>query len=342
MNANSTITAEGVRSLQELLSGKGRYAIITHFNPDGDAVGSSLGLMHALRNMGHAVDVVFPNTPPHFLHWMPGYAGTISFDQRPEEAEGLVRNADAVFCLDFNRADRVGGLSEALLAARDRVLIDHHQDPDDLARWTFSDTSACSTAQMVHDIVVALGAADHIDGNAALCLYTGIMTDTGSFRFGSTTAHTHRVVASLMEKGVRAEQVHEAVMDDSSEQRLRLLGFVLSERMEVLHEQATAILAVSQQDLDDKGFRPGDTEGFVNYGLSMRGIRLAAFFSQQGDIVKISLRSKGTLPVNEFLSEHFSGGGHRNAAGGRSALGLEGTVARFKELLPAFMAAHPA
>ncbi|MBK8338604.1 MAG: DHH family phosphoesterase [Flavobacteriales bacterium] len=328
--------------LRELLSSPRQCVIVTHYNPDGDAMGSSLGLMNALQALGHRAQVVFPNTPASFLHWMPGYGSAITADTHPEQAKNLVCSAEVLFCLDFNKPDRVGLLEESLRAAPFRVLVDHHQRPDTFARITFSDTTSCATCQMVYDILVALKAEEHIDREVATCLYTGVMTDSGSFRYSSTTPHTLRVAAALMEKGAVPDHVFSAVMDDNSEQRLKLLGFTLAERMTVHPQFGTAVIVLEQKDLDRFQFAPGDTEGFVNYGLSIRGVRLAAFFVERPDRVKISLRSKGALPVDQFLSAHFDGGGHANAAGGQSTSPLPDVVARFMELLPAFIAEHPA
>ena len=327
--------------LRDLLSSPRSCAIVTHYNPDGDAMGSSLGLMKALQALGHTAQVVLPNTPASFLHWMPGYGSAVAADAHPEQAKAIVRSAEVLFCLDFNRPDRVGVLEESLRAAPFKVLIDHHQRPDALAQIMFSDTASCATCQMVYDILVALKAGDHIDQGVATCLYTGIMTDSGSFRYTSTTPHTLRVAAALMEKGAVPDHVFSAVFDGNSEQRLKLLGFTLAQRMTIYPQFGTAVIVLSEQDLGRYRFEPGDTEGFVNYGLSVKGVRLAAFFMERPDRVKISKRSKGLLPVDRFLSAHFDGGGHANAAGGQSTAPLPEVVARFMELLPSFIAAHP-
>lgn len=297
--------------------------------------------MHILRAAGHEAKVVLPNTPPSFLHWMPGYGEAVAYDKAQDAALTIIRECEVLFCLDFNRSDRVAKLEQALLEAPLKVLIDHHQDPDPFAAITFSDTSACATSQMVVDIAHALGLSEHIGAQAATCLYTGIVTDSGSFRFGSTTSHTMRVAADLMDRGVRITDVHEAIYDDERETRLKLLGFTLNERMEVIPELGTTIIRLSMADLKRFDFKPGDTEGFVNYGLSIRGIRLAAFFMERPDMVKVSLRSKGTLPVDGIVRDHFDGGGHHNAAGGQSKESLDATIARFRALLPAFIASHP-
>lgn len=340
--SSSSAPPDRIAELKALLQGLRRIAIVTHYNPDGDAMGSSLGLAHVLRKQGFHVDVLLPNTPATFLDWLPGRDGCTAFDKEPDRVKELLAACDVLFCLDFNRPDRVGGMEELVQLVPVKVLIDHHEDPAPFARVAFSDPSSPATCQMVHDIAVAMGWEHAIDGQAATCLYTGLVTDTGSFRFSSTTSHTMRVAAALMEYGVRPERVHEAVMDDNTVDRLKLLGFTLNERMTVLPDLATVVMGLSLKDLKRFQFKQGDTEGFVNYGLSVRGVRLAAFFMERPDTIKISLRSKGTLPVNELLSAHFKGGGHRNAAGGRFDGTLEDAIARFNEVLPAFIAQHPA
>lgn len=332
--SSSSAPAGPIAALRALLNTPKRCAIVTHYNPDGDALGSSLGLCHVLRAAGHRADVALPNTHPAFLDHLPGTDGAVAFDRDPTAAVALIAQCEVLFCLDFNRTDRVGGLEQAVKAAKVKVLIDHHQDPDNFAQISFSDTSACSTSQMVVDITQALGHDELLGLDASTCLYTGIVTDSGSFRFASTTAHTMRVAAHLMERGVRITDVHESILDSNRESRLRLLGFTLHERMEVLPELGTTIIALTAADLNRFDFRPGDTEGFVNYGLSIQGIRLAAFFIQRSDMVKVSLRSKGELAVDGFLKEHFNGGGHRNAAGGQCPGSVQDAVARFRTLLP--------
>ncbi|MCB0770432.1 MAG: bifunctional oligoribonuclease/PAP phosphatase NrnA [Flavobacteriales bacterium] len=337
----TSVPEDQLEKLQVLLDKPKRLAIVSHFNPDGDAIGSSLGLMHVLRSAGHTVNVVMPNTPATFLDWLPGRKELLCFDASPDASASTIRTSDILFCLDFNRLDRIGALEQAARKAPLKVLIDHHQDPDDFADASFSDISASSTCQMVYDIVKGLGLSGSIGSDAATCLYTGLVTDSGSFRYRSTTPHTMRVAADLMERGVDIDHVHGAIMDTNSEDRLKLLGYTLSEGMTVHHELCTAVLALSKEQLARFNFQAGDTEGFVNYGLSIMGMRLSAFFVERPDLVKISLRSKGDLPVDRFLKEHFNGGGHANAAGGRSELSLQATVDRFMALLPAFLDAHP-
>ncbi|HRF80048.1 MAG TPA: bifunctional oligoribonuclease/PAP phosphatase NrnA [Flavobacteriales bacterium] len=337
-----TVPADQLAVLQQLLERPRRVVVVSHYNPDGDAVGSSLGFAHLLKAAGHHVRVVLPNTPSDFLDWLPGRGDILCLDRSPDASLSTIRTSDIVFCLDFNHLDRIGGLEEVVRNAKTKVLIDHHQDPEAFAQATFSDTSASSTCQMVVDIAKALGWEGYINREVATCLYTGMVTDSGSFRFRSTTPHTMRTAADLLAHGVDLDQIHNAISDTNSADRLRLLGFTLVERMTVLPEQRTVIIGLGQDDLKKYHFKQGDTEGFVNYGLSIKGMRLAAFFMEHPDLVKISLRSKGDLPVDKFLKEHFNGGGHANAAGGRSELSLEATVERFMSLLPTFLQAHPA
>lgn len=332
---------EQVASLSAALTGTKRCAIVTHYNPDGDAMGSALGLMHVLRSAGHSVVVVLPNAPPGFLQWLPGARDAIACDRDKPGATAAIRDSDLLFCLDFNRTDRVGGLEDALRAHPFRILIDHHRDADEFTTITFTDTEACATCQMIADIVRALGWEEHVRTDAATCLYAGIVTDSGSFRFGSTTPHTMRTAAWLMERGVRITQVHESILDDNRASRLKLLGFTLNDRMDVLPDLGTAIISLSLADLRRFDYQAGDTEGFVNYGLSIRGIRLAALFMERPDMVKVSLRSKGSLGVDRFMQEHFNGGGHKNAAGGQTKESLADAVARFRSLLPGFIASNP-
>jgi phosphoesterase RecJ-like protein len=323
--------------LRSLLSQPRRVAIVAHYNPDGDAMGSSLGLAHVLRATGHTVQVVMPNMPAGNMQWFPGYAELLTHERDGDRAARALRECEVLFCMDFNQTDRVGKLEEALLAAPTRVLIDHHQQPGNFCELMFSDTKAPATCQMVYDIIMALGLDAHIGKEAATCLYAGIVTDTGSFRFRSTTAHTMRVAADLIERGVVVDAVHNAIADDNSEHRLRLLGFTLNERLAVYPDMGLAVIALSRDDLKRFHFQPGDTEGFVNYGLSIRGIRMSALFLERDDMVKLSLRSKGTLAVDQLVKEHFNGGGHINAAGGQSNEKLHEAVTRFMQVVPDYL-----
>jgi phosphoesterase RecJ-like protein len=329
---NITLTSH----IKELLSSPKNCVIIGHKNPDGDAVGSTLGLDLFLKSIGQNSQVVLPNDFPEFLKWLPSTDTIFNFEKQNQQAVKAIEQADVIFTLDFNSLSRVGDVQSCLEKSTAQfVMIDHHQQPDDYAFITYSDTTMGSTCEMIFHFIVALDGKKYITPDVATLLYTGIMTDTGSFRFPSTTAVTHRTIASLMEHGAENAQIHENVYDTNSASRIKLLGIAL-DNMVVISEYKTAYITISQKELDDTNFKKGDTEGFVNYALSVSGIVFAIIFieNKQENIVKISLRSKGDFSVNEFSRRHYNGGGHTNAAGGRSLLSLKETVTQFISILP--------
>lgn len=329
---------DDIKALKALLASPKKIVIIPHKNPDGDAIGSSLGLYHYLKKHGHEALIIAPNDYPHFLKWMPGEKSIIKFDSDTQPATEKIQEADLIFTLDFNSLGRIGDMEETVTACSAVfVMIDHHQQPDDYAKFTYSDVAMSSTCQMIYHFIEKLEDADLIDDDIATCLYTGIMTDTGSFRFASTTSLTHKVVAGLIEKGANSARIHNKVYDTNSTNRLHLLGCALN-NLVVLKEYRTAYITLSRQELLKFDFKKGDTEGFVNYGLSLEGIIFAIIFieDQQEDYIKISLRSKGDFSVNQFSRKHFNGGGHDNAAGGRSDLSMQATINKLMELLPQY------
>lgn len=326
---------EEIQKVRELLKEKKRIVITTHHRPDGDAMGSSLGLYNYLALKGHDCTVVTPNDYPDFLKWLPGNKSVINYEQHKEASIKKFNEAEILFCLDFNRADRAHDLESFLLnSSAIKIMIDHHLDAADFADFTFCYPQSAATAELVYKFIVALGDGQMLNKNISECLYTGIMTDTGSFRFSSATAETHRIIADLMEAGAVNYLIHENVYDDYTEQRLRLLGYCLKEKLEVLPEFRTAIIALSEKELNQFNYKDGDTEGIVNFPLSIRNIILSAFFTERDGNIRISLRSQGEFSVKEMTREHFNGGGHRNAAGGKSELSLEETIKKFKSILP--------
>ncbi len=323
------------RALKDLLNSPKKIAIIPHKNPDGDAVGASLALNHFLSLKGHQTTVVSPNDYPDFLKWMPGNEEVMIFEKQEKAAKKVLHEAEVVFTLDFNDLSRVGPMQEILRELRSPfVMIDHHHSPADYALITYSDTSMSSTCEMVFHTIEALGGSKEVTPEIADCLYAGILTDTGSFKYASTTSETHRVAAFLIDKGARSADIHKEIFDTNTPSRLHLLGCALN-NMVILPEFSTAYITLSQEELDKHQFKKGDTEGFVNYGLTLAGIRLAVIFIENRDegIIKISLRSEGDFSVNEFARSYFNGGGHTNAAGGRSDRSLEETVLYFRGLL---------
>ncbi len=310
-------------------------AITTHQKPDPDAMGSSLGLYHFLRSFGHQVTVISPTNWASWLNWMPGTDKVIDFEASPDKAEEALKNAEWLFCLDFNIFSRTKNLAPKLYEVRcTRILIDHHQQPDaDNFEYGASDTSKSSTCEMIYDFIVGSGHRDRINNTIAECLYAGVMADTGSFRFASTHAGVHRMVAELKDKGLDHAKVHENIYDNFLENRLRFLGHVLMNRMELYYEYNTALIAISKKDLLRFQIKTGDTEGLVNYPLSIQGIKLAALVIDRDEERKWSFRSKGGFDVNSFARKYFNGGGHFNAAGGRSPDSLETTVQKFLEAM---------
>ena len=309
-----------------------RKVVITmHQKPDGDAMGSTLGLYHVLMQLGHEVKVISPTNWTSFLDWMPGSTTVIDYERNTESADQLIANADWLFCLDFNTLSRTRKMEPSLLAAKGhRILVDHHQEPQTgVFSYGISDTSKSSTAEMVYDFIIASGNEDKITTDVAECIYTGVMTDSGSFRFPSTTANVHKLVAFLKEKGLQHSKVHDNIYDNFSENRLRFIGNVLLNRMQVFYEYNTALISIPQADLLKFDIKTGDTEGLVNYPLSIEGIKMAAIIIDRGEERKCSFRSKGNVDVNTFARTYFGGGGHFNAAGGQTTDSLEVAVEHF-------------
>ncbi|MCZ8283917.1 MAG: bifunctional oligoribonuclease/PAP phosphatase NrnA [Bacteroidia bacterium] len=319
-----------------LLKKSNNIVIVTHFNPDGDAMGSSLALYNYLVKTEKNVTVITPNDYPDFLQWLPGNKKVVEYSKHPKKAAALIAKCDLIFTLDFNNYSRLEGLGDLLkTATAAKILIDHHQQPDDYATLMYHDVKACSTCELVYEFIVGLGGKKMIDKDIASCLYTGIMTDTGSFRFDSVTPTTHHILAHLLETGIVPSNIHSAIYDTYSESRVKLLGYCLTEKMVVLPEFQTAYISLSEKELNRFQHKKGDTEGIVNYPFSIKGITFCAFFSEGEGKVKISFRSKGKFDVNQFARSHFNGGGHINAAGGRGNVNdLEATINEFLGLLP--------
>jgi phosphoesterase RecJ-like protein len=324
--------------LAQLLKQPRKIVITTHHKPDGDAMGSSLGLYNYLIQQGHHAKVITPTDYPDYFAWMPGNGEVIVYTEHLEESARLVAEAELIFCLDFNTLSRINELGELVRSSSAvKIMIDHHLEPEDFDDYRHWDINACASAQLVYDFIVnQLNNRALINKDVAACLYTGIMTDSASFRLPNTTANVHRIAAELIDLGAVNWHIHELVYNNLSENRLRFLGHCLSNKLEVLYEFNTAIIWINRQELKEYEVATGDTEGIVNYGLSIEGIRLAAFIVERSDRVKLSLRSKGEFPANEICKKYFNGGGHRNAAGGTSTDSLEEVIKQFKLILPEY------
>ncbi len=326
--------------LRDLLSVPLNIALIPHKNPDGDAMGSCLAWWHYLSQTGHKPIVVSPNEFPRFLKWMPGSDEVVIADRETRKARECIEASELIVALDFNSLGRVGQLQEILTACahqRTVIMIDHHEQPEAFADISYSDTSLSSTCEMTYGVLRRLSGEVDLSREIATCLYAGMVTDTGSFKYRCTTTKTHEAAAYLIGRGIDNTWIHQQIFDTYSKGRLQLLGKALG-HMQFRYQYSTAYTYLSQDDLDSCEYQKGDTEGFVNYGLSLKGMRFAVIFIENRDegIIKISFRSSGDFSVNEFARNHFDGGGHLNAAGGRSRLSLQATIERFESLLPQY------
>jgi phosphoesterase RecJ-like protein len=320
-----------IEDIYGLLSQPRKVAIIMHQKPDADAMGSSLGLFHFLKQLGHSVTVISPTNWAEWLKWMPGCQGVLDYEFSVEKAVAVLEQAEWVFCLDFNTLVRTRNMAGRLRKLKcTRILVDHHQQPEtEVFEFGISDTEKSSTSEMIFDLIEGSGHADKINIEIAACLYAGVMSDTGSFRFPAASAAVHRMVAVLKDTGLNHTRIHENLFDNFLENRLRFIGYVLQHKMEIFYEYNTALIAIPWKDLVRYEIKTGDTEGLVNFPLSIQGIRMAALIIDRDEEVKCSFRSKGDFDVNTFARRYFEGGGHFNAAGGRSSDTLDQTVQRF-------------
>lgn len=324
-----------IHELYPLLAEPRKVVITTHQKPDPDALGSSLGLYHFLRSFGHEVTVISPTNWATWLNWMEGAATVLDYEANGEKCRAELEKADWLFCLDFNVLSRTKNLTASLEQFKGvRILIDHHQQPQvEAFQYGISNTAKSSTCEMVYDFIVESGHSIRIDRTIAECLYAGVMADTGSFRFNSAHAGVHRMVADLKDRGIDHTRIHENIYDNFLENRLRFMGFVLMNRMEVYYEYNVALIAITKKDLLRFHIKTGDTEGLVNYPLSIQGIRMAGLVIDRDEERKWSFRSKGDVDVNTFARKYFNGGGHFNASGGRSSEPLEKTVEDFQRAI---------
>ena len=324
-----------IQGIYPFLKEPKKIVVTTHQKPDGDAMGASLGLYHFLLALGHKATVISPTNWADFLNWMPGADDVMDFESGKERANHVLHEADILFCLDFNVLHRTKDMEKPLTDLQcKKVLIDHHQQPQESA-FTFGESNVykSSTCEMVYDFIVASPFSTALDKNMATCIYTGLLTDTGSFRFPSATAHVHRVVAHLMDLGINHSEIFENLFDNFSENRLRFIGNALLNRLEVMYEMNTALMAIPGSDVIKYNIKTGDTEGLVNYMLTIQGIRFGALLIDRKEERKWSFRSKGNFDVNKFAREHFNGGGHMNASGGKSINSLQENISVFKKVL---------
>ncbi len=325
-----------IEELKPKLEQSKKIAIVPHRRPDADALGSCLAMLGYLKQYSHDVKVISPDEYPDFLKWMHGNEEVVIHEyEQKKKAELFIAEADLIFCLDFSSLDRTESLEKHVRNAKaTKVLIDHHPGKEDFADYELYEPKASATAELIFDFLNKMQDVDKLTIPMAECIYAGIMTDTGSFKYSSTSSKVHRIIADLIDIGVKPEKIHRLIYDTNTENRIKLLGFALDQRLTVLKEFNTAYMAISMSDLKKFQSKNGDTEGLVNYALSIEGIRLAALFIDRGDSISMSFRSVGDFSVSEFANTHFNGGGHKNASGGKMTEPLEKVVDFFVSLLP--------
>lgn len=329
---------EKYKAIVEAIKEAKKIVITSHKSPDGDSIGSSLGLQNFIEKLGREAVVCHADKGALSLTWVAGAHDIVTFEENPDKARELYKNADLIFCLDYNSADRVGPDLEPLLVSSSakKIMIDHHMHPADFCDIIVSETSVCSASQLIFELIDQSGNINLLDEKIGTPLYLGIMTDTGSFRFPSVHPRTHEILAELLRCGVKHYEVHEKVFDTNTIDRLQLRGYVISEKLELIKDYPIAIMSINEAELNRFNYKKGDTDGLVNVALSIEGIKIAAFFSEKEGQVKISFRSKGDYYVNVLSMENFAGGGHKYAAGGISYEPLDKTIALFKSLIPKY------
>lgn len=334
---NKVIESEKIKAVSELLEDAEKIVIVTHVSPDGDAIGSSLGLYHYLNAQGYDVNVVVPNSFPDFLKWVKGAKDILEFEKYPDFAKQLIHEADLLFCLDFNIPKRTSHLAPVIENATcKKVMLDHHPDPSDFCDVTISLPQISSTSEIVFRLICRLGDFDVMSKEGAEAIYMGMMTDTGAFTYNSNDPQIYYIIGELLSKGINKDQIYSNVYHNYSADRYRMMGFVLSERMKIFEEYNTALIWLSRAEQDKYNAKKGDTEGFANLPLNIKGICFAAFFREDEGMIKISFRSQGTFPTNKFSGECFNGGGHLNASGGEFFGTLEEALTIFEESLPKY------
>lgn len=329
---------QDIDAIGRLLAEPQTVLITTHQNPDADAMGSSLALAGYLRKKGHRVTVVTPTDYPQNLHWMAGNDTVIAFEEKQRVAVSqLINEATAIFCLDFSALDRIKELAPMVRQARaTKVLIDHHLEPESFADMALWNPGAAATAELIFQLISDLGDQHTIDVPIAECIYAGLMTDTGSFRHSNTTGNVHRIAGALIDIGIDVSTIHRRIFDNVSIDKFRLLGYVLNEKLKVVPAYRFAYITLTEDELKAYRSKTGDTEGMVNYALAIDGVVMAAIMIDRGEEIRISFRSVGDFSVRDLASAHFNGGGHRNAAGGRSKLTLAETEQRVLAILPQY------
>ena len=334
---NNRISSQDIVRFKELLVDVSQVTIVPHAGPDGDAIGSSLALYQYFKKKGITSRIISPNEYPVFLRWLPKNSEVLDYSLNPDQSKEWLDESDLVVMVDHNSFKRSGDLEDLLRNhISPMVMIDHHPDPQENLDVVFSEVSVSSTCELVYEVIDGMGDLDLLDADIAECLYTGIMTDTGGLSYNSSHPRTYHIMADLLAQGIDKEKIHSNVYNNYSADRMKLLGFCLNEKMEVLEQYHTTIIYLTQDELKKFNYKDGDTEGFVNYPLSISNVNMSVMFMEAADMIKISFRSKGNMPVNLIARNHFNGGGHINAAGGRTHKKMDEALKLLKSVLPKY------
>ncbi|MDE6316899.1 MAG: bifunctional oligoribonuclease/PAP phosphatase NrnA [Muribaculaceae bacterium] len=327
-----------IRELRKLLETCDNIVITTHIAPDGDAIGSSLGMANTLSAIGKTVKVITPDTPPRNLMFLPGAKDIVVYSRYTDFAEELLKNADLIFALDYNDIKRIDRVGEAVLGSKAaKVMIDHHLFPGDFVNVKISHPEVSSTSMLVFRVLCRLELYPYIDKNAATCIYTGMMTDTGNFSYNSNDSDLYLVISELLKKGINKDAIYSKVYNSNTVDRLRLNGYAVEKKMKVYDEYHGALITLSRNELNSFRYQKGDTESLVNVPLTVPEIIFSVFLREETDYIKVSTRSKGEFPVNKLCETHFNGGGHKNAAGGEFYGTMEEAVAHFEKVIPEYL-----
>lgn len=332
------ISKEKVDTVSHLINNSEQILITTHFSPDGDALGSSLALYHYLIGRKKNVKLIVPNSFPYFLKWLKGASDVLVYEYNPDAGQKIIENADLIFCLDFNTLKRIGDMSPFIEKAKGKkVLVDHHPNPSKTTDVTISYPKISSTSEIIFRLLFQMNEYDQISKDSAEAIYCGMMTDTGGFTFNSSNPEIFEIISLLLRKGINKDEIYAHVYSNFNEDRFRLLGFVLSERMKIYNDAHSALIYLSKEDQNQFRNIKGDTEGFVNYPLSIKNIVFSTFIREDENLIKLSFRSQGNFPCNEFASEFFNGGGHFNASGGEFYGTMKEALAVFEKGLEQYL-----
>ena len=331
--------ADDLERLKTIVSEGNFFVLTCHTGPDGDALGSTLGLANYLNTLGKEALVIVPDAYPDFLAWMPGSQEILRFDKHREKAELMIAMADVIFAMDYNALSRVDDMGALIVKSKaEKVLVDHHLSPENFCDLSFSYPQLSSTCEVVFRLIVAMGGYDQLGKAACECIYAGMMTDTGCFSYGPCTQEVYLIISMLMQKEINKDRIYNKVFNNYSEGRLRLMGYVLYEKLRVFPDHHAALITLSREEMARFDFNKGDSEGLVNIPLQMKGIYFSAFLrgDTEKDLIRVSLRSQGTFACNKFAAQYFNGGGHLNASGGQYNGTLEEAIEIFEKALEEF------